>query len=76
MSLRHSLCSKRASPERVTPKILNRHLAGSSIYPAANNGPPWPNEYSALGYRSSNDHGAAGGNAACAIDAARADDGA
>jgi hypothetical protein len=51
-------------------------VAGSSVYPAANdNGPPWRNN-STPDNRSANNHGAASGDAACTIHAARADDGA
>jgi hypothetical protein len=44
---------------------------------ANNNGPPWRNNHSTPDNRGSNDHrAAAGGDAACPIHTARADDGA
>jgi hypothetical protein len=54
--------------------MLVHRIAGLSVHPAANNdATPWCND-TANGTR--NDDSAAGGDAACAIDAARADDGA
>ena len=57
---------------------LNWCLAELSVHPSANYGPPRCNNNRASGNRGSHDHGASwgGGDAACAIDAARADDGA
>ena len=74
MSLNTSLC----------PNItVSRSIIGDaayfdaewSVHPAANNNtPPWRHNDAASDYGSSNDHGPACANAACAIDAARADD--
>jgi hypothetical protein len=66
--------------------LVARHVlswcgGGLSVHPAANNGPPWCNNSTTdnrTDDRTSNDHGTAwgDGDAARAIDAARADDGA
>jgi hypothetical protein len=60
--------------------LMTRQVCASqdSVHPAANNdGPPWRDNNSRTDNRTSDDHGAAAcGDAACAMDAARADDGA